>query len=162
MVSVVQWHTRRVAASYLLLFYILRRRKNRKRWKNRKIWTKRYIARNPRLGAYNTLVLEFRAENPMAFKNFLRMNEICFNELLEMIKPQIQKQDTNMRQSIPVGEKLALTLRYLAMSFSFTACFHAYLLSSLRATLCDPIWPNLFCILQYCVLFDMFTVCNEY
>ena len=31
-----------------------------------------------------------------------------------MVKPQIQKQDTNMRKSIPAGEKLALTLRYLA------------------------------------------------
>ena len=122
MVSVVQWHTRRVAASYLLLFYILRRRKNRKRWKNRKIWTKRYIARNPRLGAYNILVQELRAENPMAFKNFFRMNEIYFNEILEMIKPQIQKQDTNMRQSIPVGEKLAL--RYLATDEFF---FHGLL-----------------------------------
>lgn len=60
----------------------------------------------------------------MAFKKFLRMNEICFNELLEMIKPQIQKQDTNMRQSIPVGEKLALTLRYLATDEFF---FHGLL-----------------------------------
>jgi hypothetical protein len=44
----------------------------------------------------------------------LRMDQTCFHELLEMVKPQIQKQDTNMRKSIPADEKLALTLRYLA------------------------------------------------
>ena len=59
---------------------------------------------------YNTLVQELRAEDTAAFKNFLRMDQNCFDELLEMVKPHIQKQDT----SISAGEKLALTLRYLA------------------------------------------------
>jgi len=44
--------------------------RNRKRWKNKKVWTKPYISRNPTLGAYNTLVQEFRAEDAAAFKIF--------------------------------------------------------------------------------------------
>jgi len=114
MAEVVQWHSRRVAACVLVLLFVNRRRRNRKRWINRKVWTKPYISRNPTLGAYNTLVQELRTEDAAAFKNFLRMDQTCFLELLEMVKPQLQKQDTNMRKSIPVGEKLALTLRYLA------------------------------------------------
>ena len=70
MASVVQWHTRRVAASGLLLFYVFRRRNNKKRWRNRKVWVKPHIARNPSLGVYNTLVQELRAEDKTAFKNF--------------------------------------------------------------------------------------------
>ena len=114
MAEVVQWHSRRVAACVLVLLFVNRRRRNRKRWINRKVWTKPYISRNPTLGAYNTLVQELRTEDAAAFKTFLRMDQTCFLELLEMVKPQLQKQDTNMRKSIPADEKLALTLRYLA------------------------------------------------
>ena len=122
MADVVQWHSRRVTAFLLVLLYVNRRKRNRKRWINRKVWTKPYISRNLTLGAYNTLVQELRTEDAAAFKNFLRMDETCFHELLEMVKPQLQKQDTNMRKSIPAGEKLALTLRYLATG----ECLHPF------------------------------------
>ena len=42
MADVVQWHLRRVAACVLVLFYVNRRKRNRKRWRNRKFWTKLY------------------------------------------------------------------------------------------------------------------------
>ena len=138
MASVVQWHTRRVAASGLLLFYVFRRRNNKKRWRNRKVWVKPYIARNPSLGVYNTFVQEIRAEDKAAFKNCLRMDQACLDELLEMVRPLIQKQDTNMRQSIPAGETLALTLRYLATGECFFSCYASIFLLALRAKLCDP------------------------
>lgn len=145
MASVVQWHTRRVAASGLLLFYVFRRRNSKKRWINRKVWVKPYIARNPFLSVYNTLVQELRAEDKAAFKNFFADgSSFTFDELLEMVRPWIQKQDTNMRQSIPAGEKLALTLRYLATVECFFPVMHPYycwlyiFLLALRAKLCDP------------------------
>ena len=159
MVPVVQWHTRRVAASYLLLFCVLRRRKNRKRWRNRKISMKPYIARNPSLGAYNTLVQEFRAEDASGFNNFLRMDQTCFDELLEMVKPQKKKQDTNMRQTIPTGEKLALTLRYLATS-EFFFCLHPVRIFNgfYEQRYAIPYGQKTSHILQYCGLFYMLTV----
>ena len=46
-------------------------------------------------------------------KIFLRMDQTCFDKLLNMVKPQLKKQHTNMQKSIPAGEKLALTLSYL-------------------------------------------------
>ena len=140
MAAVVQWHSRRVAACSLLLFYVNRRRRNRKRWTNRKVWTKPFISRNLSLVSCRSSVgnlsvncwptvdrqsvegscssqlpvQKLRAEDAAAFKHFLRMDQNCFDELLEMVKPQKQKQDTNMRKSITAGKKLALTLRYLA------------------------------------------------
>ena len=54
MPDVVQRHSGRVAAYVLVLFYVNRWRRNRKRWKNRlNIWTKPYIRRNPSLEAYS-------------------------------------------------------------------------------------------------------------
>jgi len=145
MADVVQWHSRRVAACVLVLLYINRRRRNRKRWKNRKIWTKPYISRNLTLGAYNTLVQELRAEDAAAFRNFLRMDQTCFDELLDMVKPQLQKQDTNMRKSIPAGEKLALTLRYLATGEYLLRFVHIRFVMANRATLGDRILTKTSC-----------------
>ena len=140
MADVVQWHSPRVAACILVLLYVNRRRRNRKRWKNRKVWTKPYISRNLTLGAYNTLVQELRAEDAAAFRNFFRMDQTCFDELLEMVKLQIQKQDTNMRKGIPAGEKLALTLRYLATGEYLLRFLHIRLLMAKRASLGDRIF----------------------
>ena len=49
-----------------------------------------------------------------------------FDNLLAMVKPLIEKKDTRLRKSIPAGERLAVTLRFLAtgdsqqsLSFSF-------------------------------------------
>ena len=86
MASVVQWHTRRVAASGLLLFYVFRRRNNKKRWRNRKAWVKPYIARNPSLGVFNTLVQELRAEDKAAFKLECRANQVMSGRILDWLK----------------------------------------------------------------------------
>ena len=57
-----------------------------------------------------------------------------------MVKLQIQKQDTNMRKGIPAGEKLALTLRYLATGEYLLRFLHIRLLMAKRASLGDRIF----------------------
>lgn len=47
------------------------------------------------------------------------MNESIFNELLQLVSPNIRKRDTNMRKAIPANERLAVTLRFLASGDSF-------------------------------------------
>ena len=85
-------------------------------------------------------------------KFFLRMDETSFDELLEIFKPQLQKQDTNMRKSIPTGGKLALTLRYLATGeFICSALFTSIMAK--RASLGDRISPKTSCCSQYRELF---------
>ncbi|XP_063788617.1 uncharacterized protein LOC134944002 [Pseudophryne corroboree] len=42
------------------------------------------------------------------------MDEEMFQELLRLVTPLIQKQDTNMRQAISVQDRLLATLRYVA------------------------------------------------
>ena len=42
------------------------------------------------------------------------MNAATFETLLNMVAPLIFRKDTNMREAIPPGERLVLTLRFLA------------------------------------------------
>ncbi|CAI6352409.1 unnamed protein product [Macrosiphum euphorbiae] len=47
------------------------------------------------------------------------MDERPFQSLLEMIRPKITKQDTNMRLSVTAEERLIVTLKYLATGNSY-------------------------------------------
>jgi len=71
MADVVQWHSRRAAACVLVLLYVNRQRRNRKRWNIIKVWTKRYISRNLTLVTFNTLVQELPLQTirPMNMDN---------------------------------------------------------------------------------------------
>lgn len=91
------------------------------------------------------------------------MDQTCFDELLEMVKPQSQKQDTNMRKSIPAGEKLALTLRYLATGeFICSALFTSIFVMAKRASLGDRILPKTSCCSQYNELFHILAAYDKY
>ncbi|KAJ8937426.1 hypothetical protein NQ318_012624 [Aromia moschata] len=53
------------------------------------------------------------------YMNFLRMDQETFDYLLELVRPDIEKKDTNMREAIPAilpSQRLSpeITLRYLA------------------------------------------------
>ena len=42
------------------------------------------------------------------------MDRAAFNELVDRIRPWIEKSNTNFRNAIPIEERLAITLRFLA------------------------------------------------
>lgn len=87
--------------------------------KRRNVWTKDWVVRRKQEGFYAKLFPELRAEEPELYHNFLRMDLEQFEHLLALVTPHIRKQDTNMRESISAGERLVLTLRYLATGDSF-------------------------------------------
>lgn len=80
----------------------------------RVIWTKPWLLRRPELGWYETLIKELADEDPKCYRNFMRVTRDGFDELLHMVRPSIEKQDTVMRNAISAGERLAITMRYLA------------------------------------------------
>ncbi|CAG5011660.1 unnamed protein product [Parnassius apollo] len=55
------------------------------------------------------------------FGNFCRMSSDDFTFLLNKIGPHISKIDTNMRQCIPIQERFAIALRFLATESTATA-----------------------------------------
>jgi len=54
------------------------------------------------------------------FHGFLRMSSIEFNELLNLIAPSIQRQDTPFRNAITAKEMLVVTIRYLASGILYS------------------------------------------
>lgn len=94
------------------------RRQNAKR-KKRNVWVKPWIGRRTEYGASHTLLKELKNEDNAAYRNMLRITGEQFDELLEMVRGKLSKQDTTMRMAIPVTTKLEITLRYLATGDSF-------------------------------------------
>ena len=86
----------------------------KKRKRKRSCWSKSWLLRRDQLGVCSTLLKELADEDPISYKNWMRMDEPTFYDLLRKVGPLITKQDTNMRQSIPAAQRLAVTLRHMA------------------------------------------------
>ncbi|KAL4084157.1 hypothetical protein QTP88_027990 [Uroleucon formosanum] len=76
------------------------------------------------------------------------MDETTFQSLLEMIRPKITKQDTNMRPSVTAEERLIVTLRYLATGNSyedlkFTSAISPQLIGKIVPETCKAIYEAL-------------------
>ena len=84
----------------------LRIRRDR-RWPRRwaRAWI--YMYRRRQFGAHHALMEELASETPHSFANFIRMDKQDFDERLTKITPFIQKQDTNMRESITPAERFS-------------------------------------------------------
>lgn len=114
----------------------------------RKCWVKQWRMSRSRDGNCQKLLKELTATDLKDFKNFLRMDEICFNRILSYISKDIEKQNTVCREAIPVREKLAVVLRFLATGESFKDLDYNTKLSSsfLREAainVCEAIYTNM-------------------
>ena len=105
----------------LYAIYKIKQRKREQR--KREWWIRPWIAKRNEKGAFNTLIREFKQDDQDSFMNFFRLNPNLFDELERMIAEKIKKQDTTFRDSISVGERLAITLRFLASGkLSYVLC----------------------------------------
>ena len=69
---------------------------------------------------------DLRKEPSGKFENFCRMSATDFEYLLSKIGPFIAKRDTNMRESIPIQERLAVTLRFFASGDSYISLSYLF------------------------------------
>lgn len=102
-----------------LIFIILMRRRRRRRQakikrKKRICWVRPWLQRRQQLGAYDNLMIELANEDIPGYIAFQRLAPDLFTELLEKVRPHIEKKTTNMRMPISAGARLAITLRFLA------------------------------------------------
>ena len=65
------------------------------------------------------LLRELRSNDPDDFKNYLRMDCGVLDELLNILKPYLTRQDTRLRKSITAESRLEATLRFLATGRSY-------------------------------------------
>jgi len=103
----------RQALAFIITHNIVQKRKLKEKRK-KKCWVRKWVDRRSDLGAASNLVNELRLEDAQQFKNFIRMSAVQFEMLLDLIKHQIVKQDTHLREAIPVHDRLMVTLRFLA------------------------------------------------
>ena len=106
----------------LLVLVLDRQRKRRRSRGSRTIWAKEWISRRGTQGAYCNLIRELSVEDPSMYNAYHRLNVDSFNAILAMVGPTIAKMDTNMRECITPGERLAVTLRFLATGKSHLLC----------------------------------------
>ncbi|XP_018404196.1 PREDICTED: uncharacterized protein LOC108780842, partial [Cyphomyrmex costatus] len=89
----------------------MRRKKKNKYWINRRWWVRPINVKRSEYGDFATLFAELKEDADLFFR-YTRMNVDIFNELLQMIRPYLQK--TSLRTPICPEQRLAITLRYLA------------------------------------------------
>ena len=101
-----------IAGGSIVVAILLKRRRRKRR--NRIVWVRDWIQKRQRQGAYHQLMQELRYLDASSYRNFVRMDAATFEDLLAKVAPLITYADTNMREAICPGERLALTLRFLA------------------------------------------------
>ncbi|GFG28311.1 hypothetical protein Cfor_11326 [Coptotermes formosanus] len=104
----VRFREAKLAAAVYVALAIKRRKVKRK------CWVKDWIKRRYQLGAYTQLIMELQLEDAQQFRNFTRMSAVEVQSLVNLLGPVIGKQDTAMRQAIPLEERMIVTLRFLA------------------------------------------------
>ncbi|KAF4115237.1 hypothetical protein G5714_002726 [Onychostoma macrolepis] len=95
-----------------------------KRKEKKRKWVKDWISTRGQQGL-SVLQRELEMNDKTGFRELLRMTAEDFDFLLGKVKHLITKQDTKMRLAIPPGERMSLTLRFLATGESFKSLrFH--------------------------------------
>lgn len=145
-------------AAFVVLgsIYLLQKKNDRKnqlkrKRAQRKLWVRDWAEKRNVEGAYAKLLPELRSGDDgekKLYRDFLRMSDECFNQLLDMVAPLITKQNTKFRQAISAGERLALTLNYLATGNSFKSLQYVFripqpTISTIIPEVLDAIWTVL-------------------
>lgn len=79
---------------------------------------------------------DLSVDQSQKFENFCRMSSEDFEYILNKIGPSISKMNTNMRECIPIKERLAVTLRFLASGDSFKSLSYLFKFSPQTVSRC--------------------------
>lgn len=99
---------------FAMAFTIMNRRKRGADGVLRRWWVHPINQVREDEGAWTLLMERFRTEFPDKHRTTMRVTKESFDELLEYVRPQVEKQDTHLRPSIPAEQRLCVTLLYLA------------------------------------------------
>ena len=116
--------------------------------KKRSSWVKPWLQRRDGHGFYSQLLNELRLEEVHIYKNYLRMTPKNFEEILSLIKDDISKKNTRMREPIPPEIQLAITIRFLATGNTYqdlSMCFrvHQSTIGRFVPKVCQAIYTRL-------------------
>ena len=98
MVSAVR--KRKIVALAAVILILGAYKQLHKEKKIRSCWTRKWISRRTKWGCHHALLQELKREDTKSFRNFLRMDQTSFEQLLEKVTPLIERKTTNMREPI--------------------------------------------------------------
>ncbi len=75
-------------------------------------WAKSWLLKREDPKIWSQLYIEVEESDTAKFCNVFRMMPELFNELLDKVKPRIEKEDTRMRLAIPAKLRLMITIRF--------------------------------------------------
>ena len=101
-----------IATCGVIVAKLVTRKINRR--KRRTVWVREWVKNRETYGVYQHLLQELRLGDAATYRNFMRMDCTTFQFLLNLVGPKITFRDTHQKRVIPAGERLALTLRFLA------------------------------------------------
>jgi hypothetical protein len=84
--------------------------RRKRRLRRRRFWVHPIVGQRLSHGDYRHLVRELRNDEQL-FKKYFRLTTDQFDDVLHMIGPRIQSQNTRWRSSIEPGQQLAICLR---------------------------------------------------
>ena len=93
--------------------------------RQRRIWVRQWLERRPLYGHHENLLRELHREDPRGFRNYMRISPDLFEEMVERLTPKLKKQDV-LRHALPVGLKLAVTLRFMGSGCSFKELHYSF------------------------------------
>ncbi|XP_034834262.2 uncharacterized protein [Maniola hyperantus] len=114
-----------------------------KRRKSRRIWVHEINEKRKKLGE-NLLCKELESHEDR-FYTYFRMSPGSFEDLHNLLKPHITKQNTRFREAISSRERLALTLRFLTTGDCYKTLSFSYRIgnstvSKIVTEVCQEIW----------------------
>ena len=95
----------------------------------RSAWVKSWLEKRAEQGAYHNLFQELLLDIAKSFKEFIRMDRLHFQFLVERLYPRLIKRDTVMRKSIKPDEQCCLFLRYIFSGESFRSSEYQFRIS---------------------------------
>ena len=125
---------------------MLRRRRAKR--PRRRTWVREIFKRRQTRGEYHSLITEMRLGDQESFYRYFHMTRERFSLLLSEIGPSITRQNTNFRQAIPPGERLAITLHFLVtgdamQTISFSYRVGLSTVAGIINNTCRAIWDLL-------------------
>ncbi len=115
------WHEHQELQHNQRLRLLLLARDQQARRRRRRFWHVTWLSIEQRLqhGMYHQLMHELERNDVPGFVRLMRFEPAMFREMEARLHDVLVKQDTNMRLAISPGERLAVTLRFLATGENF-------------------------------------------
>lgn len=143
------WQSQRERENIVNMYCLYLLLKRKEELSRREVWVRPIFREERRLlqGLSDNLVIEMITEDEEKYFDFFRMNVQVFNELLDLLRPHITKQNA-VRKPIPAKTRLEICIRYLATGDTPESLSYAFRVSpnticKIISETCQAIWDVL-------------------